>query len=121
MQLPICRPKIINIELKASFGIATFKPINAATEITSIGPSIQARGILKQSATIALRIEIKITNKKSFENKSFKLLRLKGIELLFINIKNIGITYNFIIALLSYTVFNIVSIKQLNKENNEKY
>ena len=51
--------------LKANLGITTLKPFNAATEIANIGPSIQANGTLKKSATIELGIEIKITKKNS--------------------------------------------------------
>ena len=66
----MCNPKIIRIALKANFGITTFTPINAAIDIASIGPSIQARGIQRYSAIIALGIEIKITIKKFFEEQN---------------------------------------------------
>ena len=65
------RPKTIKIALKANFGILTFKPINAAIDIAIIGPSIQAKGILKYSEIIALGIEIKITRKNSLETRDF--------------------------------------------------
>ena len=44
--------------LNTNFGIFNFKPLKVAIEIVSIGPNIQARGILKYSATIALGKEI---------------------------------------------------------------
>ena len=65
------RPKTIKIALRANFGILTFKPINAAIDIAIIGPSIQAKGILKYSEIMALGVEIKITNKNSLEIRDF--------------------------------------------------
>ena len=44
-----------------------FNPLNAAIDVAIIGPNIQARGICKKSATIALGTEIKITNRNFFE------------------------------------------------------
>ena len=43
----MCSPRIIKIELRANLGITIFKPDNAAIEVAIIGPSIQAKGILK--------------------------------------------------------------------------
>jgi len=60
-------------------GITTFRPINAAIDIAIIGPSIQARGILKYSAIIALGVEIKITKKKSIDIRDFNSSLLNGI------------------------------------------
>ena len=45
----MCNPKMINIELRASFGIKILKPFNAAIETAIIGPIIQAKGIASQS------------------------------------------------------------------------
>ena len=56
--------------LKANFGIKTLKPFKAMRDVAIIGPIIQAKGTLKQSAIIALGIEIKITDKNFFENIS---------------------------------------------------
>ena len=52
----------------ATFGIKTLKPFKAINDVAIIGPIIQARGMLKKSATIALGIEIKITIKNCFVN-----------------------------------------------------
>ena len=82
----MCNPRIIKIELRANLGILTFKPNSAAIDIIIIGPSIHARGILKKSAIIALGIEIKITNKKFFENNNLIFIKLNGIEEFFIRV-----------------------------------
>ena len=77
----MCKPKMINIELKAIFGIITWKPFKAINDVANIGPIIQARGILKKSAIMALGIEIMITIKNFLEISWFKLSRFKGIAL----------------------------------------
>ena len=75
----MCNPKMINIELRASFGIKILKPFNAAIETAIIGPIIQAKGILKKSARRALGIEIMMTS-RNFLEKSFLIFsRLNGI------------------------------------------
>ena len=73
------RPKIIKIPLKANLGITTFRPINAETDIANIGPNIQASGTLKNSAIIALGVEIKITNKNWEDTKDLISFLLNGI------------------------------------------
>ena len=52
--------------LKANFGIKTLKPFKAMRDVAIIGPIIQARGIFKQSAIIALGIEIIKTEKTNW-------------------------------------------------------
>ena len=64
--------------LNANFGIFNFKPLKVAIEIVSMGPNIQARGILKYSATIALGKEIINMAKKFSENRSLKFSLFKG-------------------------------------------
>ena len=64
--------------LNTNFGIFNFKPLKVAIEIVSIGPNIQARGILKYSATIALGKEIINMVKKFRENRSLKFSLFKG-------------------------------------------
>ena len=64
--------------LNTNFGIFNFKPLKVATEIVSIGPNIQARGIFKYSATIALGKEITNIIKKFNENRSLKFSLFKG-------------------------------------------
>ena len=73
----MCNPRIIKIELRANLGILTFKPDSAAIDIIIIGPSIQAKGILKESATIALGIEIKITKRNFLEISCLKFEKFK--------------------------------------------
>ena len=68
---------------KANLGIFTFFPNKAAMDIANIGPNIQARGILKKSATIALGKEIINTSRNSLENNCLIFSRFNGIE--FIN------------------------------------
>ena len=68
----------MRIKLNANFGIFNFKPLKAAIEIASIGPNIQAKGILKYSATMALGKEIIKTIKKFSENRSLKFSLFKG-------------------------------------------
>ena len=68
----------MSIRLKANFGIFNFKPLKVAIEIVSIGPNIQANGILKYSATIALGKEIINMVKKFNENRSLKFSLFKG-------------------------------------------
>ena len=64
--------------LNTNFGIFNFKPLKVAIEIVSIGPNIQARGILKYSATIALGKEIINIVKKFSENRSLKFSLFNG-------------------------------------------
>ena len=68
----------MRIILNASLGIFSFKPPKVAIEIVSIGPNIQASGILKYSATIALGKEITNIVKKFSENRSLKFSLFKG-------------------------------------------
>ncbi len=68
----------MKITLNANFGIFNFKPLKVAIEIVSIGPNIQAKGILKYSATIALGKEIINMVKKFSENRSLKFSLFNG-------------------------------------------
>ena len=56
-------------------GIMIFRPDKAAIEVIIIGPKNQARGILKQSAIIALGKEIIKTEINLIENTCFVLSR----------------------------------------------
>ena len=68
----------MRITLNANFGIFNFKPLKVAIEIVNIGPNIQAKGILKYTATIALGKEITNMIKKFNENRSLKFSLFKG-------------------------------------------
>ena len=69
---------MIRIILKANLGIFSFRPLKVAIEIVNIGPNIQAKGILKYSATMALGKEIINMIKKLRENRSLKFSLFKG-------------------------------------------
>ena len=69
--------------LNANLGIFNFKPLNVAIEIVSIGPNIQANGISKYSAIIALGKEIISIIKKLSENRSLKFSLFKGSASIF--------------------------------------
>ena len=83
------KPKKIKIKLKIILGIIIFNPLNAAIDVAIIGPNIQARGICKKSATIALGTEIKITIKNFFEKISFTFSKSIGIAMFLFIIKSI--------------------------------
>ena len=73
----------INVKDNINLGILNLTPKRAAKEVAIIGPKNQAKGILKNSAKIALGIEIIITKANSLENISLKFSLLKGIAWLF--------------------------------------
>ena len=77
--MPICNPRTIKIELRAILGIKRLRPFNVAIDTAIIGPIIQAKGILKKSAKIALGIEIKITKRNFLEINCFKFEKLKSL------------------------------------------
>jgi len=76
-------------KLKIIPGIIIFNPLNAAIDVAIIGPNIQARGICKKSATIALGTEIKITNRNFFEKISFTFSKSIGIAIFLFIIRSI--------------------------------
>jgi hypothetical protein len=73
----------MSIEESTNLGISIFNPMREAHEVTSIGPKNHARGILKNSAIIALGMDIRMTKKNCFENICLKFSLLKGIAWLF--------------------------------------
>ena len=63
-----CPSGLINKELDAKIVEKIIKPtFKAINDVANIGPIIQARGILKKSAIMALGIEIMITIKNFLE------------------------------------------------------
>ena len=64
--------KYVNDQYKGFFEDSLSKtdpdPFKAISDVAIIGPIIQARGILKKSAIIALGIEIRITRRNFFVN-----------------------------------------------------
>ena len=73
----------MRITLNTNLGIFNFKPLKVAIEIVSIGPNIQANGILKYSAIKALGKEIINKSKKLIENRSLKFSLFKGSASIF--------------------------------------
>ena len=73
----------MRIMLNANLGIFSFKPLKVAIEIVSIGPNIQAKGILKYSAAIALGKEITEMIKKLTDSRSLKFSLFKGSASIF--------------------------------------
>ena len=74
---------MIRIRLNANFGIFNFRPLKVATEIVSIGPSIQAKGTFRCSATKALGKEIINMVKKFSEKRSLKFSLFIGSASIF--------------------------------------